>query len=387
MNVAEGCSELTIQSAWCLMKPGRDFRTVDGKSVSVLSPGTWNLEAGPDFRNARVVIGGTESVGDVEIHRRTSDWNAHGHAGDPRYAGVVLHVVGRNDIAPGGKTGPDIPTLILEIPEPDTRPGSIKFPSGKCTVFFRKMNDGELHRYLSNAGLCRFRIKAGETCRQVLLKGAEPAFLGLLFDACGYKANRSQFSQLLSRYMEHRALARDADAEIILWGESGLLPDPTRQRLDNAMAAYAGKCWERWWRLRIGDRPPIRWERSSCRPLNTPERRIAALSAILTRLGPDPLKSICRMSEDAGDGRGAASRLVREFTVTHPLWDGQMDFVSKAKKPALVLGRARAAEIVMNAVLPSVHAYAVARNDTATVARTVETWRAMPSPSSTGSRK
>jgi len=31
--------------------------------------------------------------GDVEIHLRQRDWKSHGHGGDSRYNGVVLHAV------------------------------------------------------------------------------------------------------------------------------------------------------------------------------------------------------------------------------------------------------------------------------------------------------
>ena len=68
--------------------------TTDGHSVAVISPGKWNLLGGPDFLGARIRIGDSaEITGDVELHLRASDWGAHGHAGDPAYHHVVLHVV------------------------------------------------------------------------------------------------------------------------------------------------------------------------------------------------------------------------------------------------------------------------------------------------------
>jgi hypothetical protein len=38
-------------------------------------------------------LGGVEVTGDVELHLHAADWYAHGHAADPAYDGVVLHVV------------------------------------------------------------------------------------------------------------------------------------------------------------------------------------------------------------------------------------------------------------------------------------------------------
>jgi hypothetical protein len=71
----------------------RDLCTADGRSVEILHPGRWNLLGGPDFKAARLRIGGLVTTGDVELHLHAADWRAHGHANDPAYANVILHVV------------------------------------------------------------------------------------------------------------------------------------------------------------------------------------------------------------------------------------------------------------------------------------------------------
>jgi len=35
--------------------------------------GAWNLQGGPDFRGARLVLDGREITGDVEVHFHTAD--------------------------------------------------------------------------------------------------------------------------------------------------------------------------------------------------------------------------------------------------------------------------------------------------------------------------
>lgn len=70
--------------------------TSDGRRVRVMHPGKWNLLGGPDFTGARLRFGdepNREFLGDVEVHLRAADWNVHGHARDPAYDRVVLHVV------------------------------------------------------------------------------------------------------------------------------------------------------------------------------------------------------------------------------------------------------------------------------------------------------
>jgi len=60
-------------------------------------------------------IGGADVTGDVEIHLRETDWQAHQHAADPAYASVILHVVlfpPRQNFT-AGANGRAIPILAL----------------------------------------------------------------------------------------------------------------------------------------------------------------------------------------------------------------------------------------------------------------------------------
>lgn len=88
-------SEKLLQKIWLRGEFDRSRAfTVDGRRVQVLHPGRWNLLGGPDFKGARLRIGdGPEVNGDVELHLAAADWDAHGHARDQAYDGVMLHVV------------------------------------------------------------------------------------------------------------------------------------------------------------------------------------------------------------------------------------------------------------------------------------------------------
>ena len=63
--------------------PLHELRTREGETVEVIDPGLKNPDAGPDFFNAKLRIGTTLWVGNVEIHDRSSDWVRHGHDTDP----------------------------------------------------------------------------------------------------------------------------------------------------------------------------------------------------------------------------------------------------------------------------------------------------------------
>ena len=76
--------------------PLRRLETTDGLSVEVIDPGLHNSDAGPDFFNAKVKIGGTMWVGNIEIHDKSSDWYAHRlrnllqHESVPQHGGISV---------------------------------------------------------------------------------------------------------------------------------------------------------------------------------------------------------------------------------------------------------------------------------------------------------
>jgi len=94
-----------------------DLATDDGEPLRVLSPGWWNLEVGPAFRNA-AVRHGTRAVvkGDVQVNALASDWAKLGYDRDCLMNGVVLFVCETNDTGAGHVTtlaGSRVPILTI----------------------------------------------------------------------------------------------------------------------------------------------------------------------------------------------------------------------------------------------------------------------------------
>ena len=118
-------------------------RMLDGRKVTIVHPGRWNLLGGPDFKNVRLRFGdGAEVTGDVELHLHASDWTAHGHAKDPAYNNVVLHVV-LFPPAPGhvtiGVAEREIPVLVV-LPLLLQRPRRLR--GGRCRRDARESSCG-----------------------------------------------------------------------------------------------------------------------------------------------------------------------------------------------------------------------------------------------------
>ena len=76
------------------MFPLSGLKTTDGHTVEVIDTGLHNMNSGPDFFNAKLKIGDTMWVGNVEIHEASSDWYVHKHDKDAAYDNVILHIAG-----------------------------------------------------------------------------------------------------------------------------------------------------------------------------------------------------------------------------------------------------------------------------------------------------
>ena len=94
-----------------------DLMTTDGEPVFVIDPGITNNDAGPDFFNAKVRIGDTVWVGNVEIHERASDWFSHHHDKDKAYNSVILHIVRKNNTSVYRTDNEAIPQIVFHVPK------------------------------------------------------------------------------------------------------------------------------------------------------------------------------------------------------------------------------------------------------------------------------
>lgn len=351
--------ERELQLAWKTLKRGASFKSLAGRQITVLTPGTWNFEEGPDFKNAKFSIDGAESSGDVEIHLRTSDWEHHGHASDPNYRNVRLHAVHENDWNQERLGTHGIEVILLDnMKRIGGSSGSEqrRFGGGACVKFFSRHDDATLHSFFRMAGVERLRTKSAGIAAEMINDGADTTILGKLFESAGYKKNKDNFIELFTRCREHGDIAETDLAEAVLWGESGLLPDPTVDAIAPEMKPFASKVWKLWWKNRIGRRRSIRWIKNGIRPLNSPERRIAGLCGIMRRLGTAPVKKMTDAAGRTDSPATFAGYLVSMSICSDDLWDGWTNFRDKRNVRASVVGEMRAVDIAANVFLPCLHA-------------------------------
>jgi len=369
---ARAVYEARLQQLWQELDCAAEYQLECRHRLKIYSPGTLNSGAGPDFLNARIEIDGQTLVGDVEIHRQTSGWFRHHHQLDARYRDVVLHVVEENDLPSDAALPP-----VLTFDQLKQVPGNQARWRHRCHLFFRTLDDESIVRMLTAAAMERFDRKTEKILHHSLSHGLYRAMIAAWADALGYRNNRAAFAELVIRFMAHSEDDRRDHAAALLWGESGLLPDPAAVKLPAAMAAWVKRLWCEWSALRQEDRPPLPWVRHGNRPYNSPERRVAALAALLTRPRPELPSGNFSPAE-------LGRQLLEQTMASDPLWDHYTSFTSKTARPAAILGRDRALELVTNVTLPAWSAEAMMAKPKASLATRSglirDAWLTLPPP-------
>ena len=286
--------EAALAARWAAGVPG-PLRLEDGRALRVIFPGTPAGAGGPDFTGAILDAGGDYLRGDIELHLRASGWRAHGHAADPAYAGVVLHVVGENDVqqacTPHG-SGRLIPVLVLAAEASGPAPAGFTPPCVLAVANGRLTGPA-----LDRLGLRRLRAKAYRLQPQIAAAGAGQAAYSALLETLAGPANREPFAAIA------RAL-------------------PLAALLDAADASLAGRALAMTAELK-GQAARLVLRRAGLRPMASPGRRLELAGTLFARLWP------------------AGSR---------PLFPGAL--VAGASLAAPPLSRALAIECMVNAVLP-----------------------------------
>src|SRR5713101_2939180 len=194
-----------------------------------------------------------------------------------------------------------------------------------------------------NFGYSRKRIR-----RKIDSHGRDEALFQELAAALGYKENKLPFT-LLPQRLPLRLLREEGDdCEALLFGVAGFLQTANLDVYERSTREYVRQLWDRWWPHRDGLQrlilPSKIWRISSTRPVNHPQRRLAALSMLARRWS-----ALHRML-----GAISITAVKNLFSaLDHPFWKFHYTLTSDAsqKKMALV-GEARVADILANVLFP-----------------------------------
>lgn len=290
-------SERHVQALWYDggLRPEK-LRTVDGLPIRVVDPGVWNLEAGPDFRDAVVEVGVSRRRirGDVEIHLRPADWTAHGHSEDPSYNRIVVHVTWHSGPVPVGLPDGCVSVCLGDHlrTRSDFSPDEIDlgaYPFARLPTSVRPCEAFLAHRpddcldLLRLLGARRLEGKARRLKALFVRRGDHAqTFYEEMMAAFGYKHNVAPF----------RALA-----ERIPWRDL-----PNAKDAAEAVLACAAE-------MDIARRVP--WRTANVRPVNSPSRRIGDAAALFAGALPELLLRLNSCDLATREGQKAAQKLLR----------------------------------------------------------------------------
>jgi len=339
-------TERHLQSIWAdpRHRPTQ-LRTSDGESITVEHPGDWNLEAGPDFNNAVLLIGKEKRrvCGDLEIHIHANAWHQHGHGNDPRYDNVRFHVVYFQ--------GTEVPGLI-QIPlqeglssDPhfsfeniDTTAYPYSIPAGDFPL--KSLHPDKKILLLESAGEERLRLKTARLSIALQSKESDQVLWEELMAALGYKNNKSPFRQLAVRLplARLRMLATTTDkAYALLLGLSGLLPTHPDPTWNTETRTFVRNIWDCWWKqseeLKELALAKSDWTLSGIRPANHPVRRLMAAAHYAFRI-PDIVHD-----------EKLLTHLPDNFWNSHSTWKTECP-------PTALVGQSRANAVITNILIP-----------------------------------
>jgi hypothetical protein len=404
----ETISESQLKELFKSHKFSSDLKTISGKKVEISQIGDSNSDTGPDFNRSLVKIDGLTLRGDIEFHRKSSDWYSHSHHIDRNYNGVVLHVVAKcdDDRICLTQSGRRVETIELS-----------RFLTGDANVFLSRIDTGEKVAqlrcvdenfkmrfsdklgYLEFLGEKRFMHKVNkfeerlkdiiDENRPVVFEAKQKYFRDfselliehktynkselqnedywnqLLYEGIceglGYTKNSSAFRKL-SRNVPLSFLVEESNrdqriAEAILFGAANLLPSD-KKGFDDESTMYCEELEKVWRGVQKRHKREYvdksEWLFFKLRPQNFPTLRIAGASHFLTdeKRGLSA-KDLERPGTLGNDGKYLSYWMDFLIVPAEGYWSRHFVFGTPSTATVrMLVGASRAQEIIINAILP-----------------------------------
>ncbi|MEO5722031.1 MAG: DUF2851 family protein [Chthoniobacterales bacterium] len=348
-------NELELQARWFAGDFGRHFRTVCGKTIEIIQFGTWNRETGPDFQGAAIRVDDAEVVrGSIEFDLADRSWEAHGHAINHAFEDTVLHVfVQASAHTFFSRTRSHRNVLQVRVDPaalPDVFAANLPLARpGRCQAPLKDLPEARVRSVLEGAAHFRLQRKAHRLRRMIECRGPDETLFQELAAALGYKQNKLPFTLLAQRLPLAALRAQRPEAEALLFGLAGFLDAPDLAVYKKDTRGYLRQLWDQWWPQRDAMErlalPEKIWRLGGARPLNHPQRRLAALGQIAAGW-PALIRSL---------GDAAPGRALRDFLLglEHPYWSHHYTLRSEAgSQPMALVGESRIAEILANVAFP-----------------------------------
>lgn len=348
--------EHLLQYVWMhKIFPIKMLQTTDGISLEIIDSGLHNSDAGPDFFNAKIKIGETLWVGNVEVHSNSSDWFRHGHDKDRNYDSVILHVTGNADCHIFRPDGQPIPQFVLDCPDYVLRHYKElcqNSSSPRCNSILSALPKLRIHSWLEALLIERLEQKTKQIQERVdHCEGSwEDAFFVTLSRNLGFGLNGDTFERWAQR-LSLRAVDKHRDnlmqIEAIFFGTAGLLQEPSDDTYYKTLRNEY-----QYLRHKFGLSEPIEphlWRRLRTRPNNFCHVQIAQLAALYHK--ENALLSRFMETKMAVD----VCQLLNVTTSSY--WDTHFSFDHLSPEGKKKWGANAMQLIIINTLIPFLYAY------------------------------
>ncbi|QIA07270.1 DUF2851 family protein [Draconibacterium halophilum] len=356
------------------------LQTIDGDQLEIIDQGRKNSDSGPDFFNAKIKLNETTWAGNIEIHKKASDWQKHEHTNDKAYDNVILHVVETADTTIARNNGEIIPTLILNYPE-QLKHNYEKLINAQtwiaCEKQFHKVDPIVLQ-----LGFNRLMIERLETKTQAIVEQLrqnnnnwEETFFQVLAQMFGFKVNAVPF-ELLAKSLSIQTLLKHKNSlfqlEALLFGNSGLL---NQQLLgDDYYIHLRDEYSFLYKKYKLKGIEGHLWKFMRLRPPNFPTIRISQLAALIYH--SEGLFSRILEIESMEELKKLFKVKASEY------WDTHYNFNKTSKKPqAKELGDTAAHILIINVIVPFLFVYGENQNKHELKNRALEILENLPAES------
>lgn len=336
----------------------KGLQTTSGEKVEVIDPGHRNSDSGPDYFNAKIRIGERIWAGNVEIHRKASDWKQHNHEENRAYDSIILHVTEINDTEikrPGGEL---IPQLVIQCPENIKENYELLIRQDgflPCCDRLHELPSLFLTDWTTALALERLQSKAQRVCDWLdMYRGNwEEVCYVTLSRSLGFGTNSDAFERL-ARSLPLVFMQKHGDSlfqvETFLFGQAGLLdagyyPDDVYyQRMVNEYSFLKNK-------FRLTPINPESWKFFRLRPANFPHQRIALLAQLIHE-GFSLFTKICETKEEKD---------LRKLFDLHlnGYWDTHYSFGHLSSPLPKALGKNAVDILLINTVAPLLYCYGI----------------------------
>lgn len=357
--------------------PLQSLRTTDGLEVEVIDAGLQNSHAGPDFFNAKLKIGGTLWVGNVEIHSVSSAWFQHRHNADRSYDSVILHVVGKADCPVFRTDGTPVPQLELPCPEQVCRHFDRLMHSDvspRCYTLLPSLPSLTVHSWFSALLHERLQLRTQQFMERLERsdRNWEDTFFITLARNFGFGLNGDTFERWAYK-IPFRCVDKIRDdqtrVEVLFLGMAGLLESPVADDYSVWMQRefrYLQHAYEL-----PAPVDAALWKLLRTRPNNFPHVRLSQLAAVYTH------------------ERGLFSRILETATLddlrkilstsASSYWDDHYQFGKPvAARSSKRVGKRALDLIIINTVVPALYAYGLYRGDDCLCERAVSFLEKLP---------